>query len=145
VGEQAEFAVGTTIVADATVVVAVHGEVDPVTAPELEQALAAAAQGARDLIVDLSGTTFFDSSGIHALMRVGSRATAEGIRLSLVCGPSCVCRVLEIAGVDALYEVHSTIGGATRAAESAQRSPECGPRASVLLASLRRRLAGESA
>jgi anti-sigma B factor antagonist len=121
VGEQAEFAV-ETIVGDGTVVVAVQGEVDPVTAPELEQALFAAAQGARDLIVDLSGTTFFDSSGIHALMRVGSWANAEGTRLSLVCGPSCVRSVLEITGVDALYEMHPTIGGATRAAEAAPRA-----------------------
>lgn len=94
----------------ACLVVSVRGEVDLVTAPELERALrTASVPGTSDLIVDLSETSFFDSTGIHALLRAGAHAAPVGVRLSIVAGSSCVRRVLRIAGIDRLYDVHETM------------------------------------
>jgi anti-sigma B factor antagonist len=53
-----------------TAVVAVTGEVDLYTAPRLWDALdSAIAATPRQLIVDLSGVTFLDSSGLNVLVR----------------------------------------------------------------------------
>jgi hypothetical protein len=70
---QLEFGVATRACDSETFVVSAHGDVDPVTAPELERELLEAVQlGARRVVVDLTETTFFDSSAIHALIRSGA-------------------------------------------------------------------------
>lgn len=53
-----------------TVITAV-GELDPATAPLLDQAVAEArAGGAEQMIVDMAGITFVDSSGLRSLIAV---------------------------------------------------------------------------
>ena len=47
-----------------------RGELDIGTAPKLEQAVERALEeGCRDVVLDLSGTTLLDSSGLGALLR----------------------------------------------------------------------------
>ena len=77
------------------------GELDLDTVPELEAAVAAArAEGADEVVVDLSGLGFMDSSGLRCLVQADDRATAEGWRLILVRGPDPVHRVFEITRMD---------------------------------------------
>jgi anti-anti-sigma factor len=59
--------------------VAVRREVDMATAPERQAALdAAAADGARVFVVDLSEVSFVDSSGINVLCRSARRVRSCG-------------------------------------------------------------------
>jgi anti-sigma B factor antagonist len=89
--------------------VSVRGDVDLVTAADVELELLASAQlGARRVLVDLTETTFIDSSGIHVLVTGGERLVASGLQFGLVCGPN-VKKVLEIVGVDRMFQIHSTI------------------------------------
>jgi anti-sigma B factor antagonist len=78
-------------------VVAVAGEVDIASAPalrsELETALDA---GTPELWVDLCATTFMDSSGVHVL--ADAQRLAEE-RLTIVCPPGDVRRVLDLTGL----------------------------------------------
>jgi anti-sigma B factor antagonist len=76
-------------------VVAVSGEVDIASSPALRSALDDALD-ADDLCVDLSETTFMDSSGLHVLLDVHRRMEA---RLTIVCPPGNVRRVLDLTGV----------------------------------------------
>jgi anti-sigma B factor antagonist len=142
-GQNAEFEVETTVDGGVTVV-AVRGEVDLDTASRLEEALRTAGDDAPGLIVDLSATSFFDSTGIHALLRAGSRAGAQGVRLFLVCSPAGIPRrVLEITGVERLYAVCDTLDDAKQlAAEAATPSSER-VLANGFLPSLRRRPVSE--
>jgi anti-sigma B factor antagonist len=144
VEQETDFTVESTVDGGYTVV-AVHGDVDLDTAPRLEEALCSAADGAHGLIVDLSATSFFDSSGIHALLRAGSQAGSQGTRLFLVCGPAGITRkVLEITGVEGLYTLCGTLVDAKHlAAQVAPPAPELPVREGGLLASLRRRPASE--
>lgn len=144
--QQEQFGIDTGIAGHATVV-AVRGEVDLVTAPKLEQALGtAAAERPRGLIVDLTATSFFDSAGVHALLRSGSQAEADGVRLSVVCGRSFVRTVLEIAGVDRIYQLWDTLDDAWRSIDEATQTASApAPRENRLLTSFRRRAAGEPA
>jgi anti-sigma B factor antagonist len=86
-----------------SLVAVVRGELDMLTAPildaELEQATA---QGPRTLVIEMSGVTFLDSSGCHALVRAHRRSDTTGVELYLA-GLNGTCRrVLEVAGLTEL-------------------------------------------
>jgi anti-anti-sigma factor len=90
-------------------VVAVAGEVDMQTADDLQTAIVAAGNRALEIWVDLSDTTFMDSSGLHALVTARAHLIgAAGRRLVLICPPGPVLRVLTITGLDQLFEVYAT-------------------------------------
>ena len=63
----------------------VRGELDLATAPQLTQAVDGILDaGPSGLIVDLSPTTFLDSSGARELMRISRKAAAAGVVLHVV-------------------------------------------------------------
>lgn len=81
-------------------VLAVTGEVDLATAPELASAVdTALASGAQELWLDLSGAAFMDSSGLHLLLDAHHRMRGLRRRLTIVCPGGAVRRLFEIAGV----------------------------------------------
>jgi anti-sigma B factor antagonist len=93
-----------------TFVVSTYGDVDLATAPELEQELLETVdEGARQVVVDLTATTFFDSSGVHALMRAGDWLQSRGLQFGIVCANPRIRRILEITGIDQAVGVHATI------------------------------------
>jgi anti-sigma B factor antagonist len=75
------------------------GELDMAAIPALHCTLGEASSELECLVVDMSGLTFLDSTGIHFLLDVQSRAERDGWILRVVPGPPQVQRVLEIAGV----------------------------------------------
>ncbi len=82
-------------------VVAAPAEVDITNAEELQSALIkAAANGHRTLVVDMTGTQFCDSSGLHALIAVHKKAEAEGREVLLVVPGTTVLRVFALTGMD---------------------------------------------
>jgi anti-sigma B factor antagonist len=123
-----EFGVATTATGAEMLVVSAYGDVDPVTAPELEAELLEAVQlGARRVFVDLTKTTFFDSSAVHMLLRSGELLRASGLQLALVCSNPNVTRVLEITGADQVLQIHSTIEEAISLPVSSKASLEPRP------------------
>jgi len=82
--------------ADAVVVVLV-GELDLLVVPLLTDALTRALGEPRQrLIIDLSGLTFIDSSGLHALLHANERCRAAGRELTIRPGPPNVQMVFEL-------------------------------------------------
>jgi len=96
-------------------VVAVAGEVDMQTAPDLRTAIETASSRALEIWVDLTDTTFMDSSGLHALAAARAHLTDAGRRLVLICPQGRVLRVLTLTGLDQLFEIHATRGAANTA------------------------------
>jgi anti-sigma B factor antagonist len=88
-------------------IVAVTGELDAASTPQLEaplRELMSAVGG--DVVLDLSNCAFVDSTGLHVIIDARSTLEARGSRLALCCvehGP--VARVIEVAlpGVLDLY------------------------------------------
>lgn len=78
--------------------VTVEGELDAATAPELAQALRAAAPG-ETITVDLAGLTFIDSSGIAVLLAAHRREETDGTRLRLTRPSEPVRRTIGICGL----------------------------------------------
>jgi anti-anti-sigma factor len=80
-----------------------EGEIDPVTAPVAERELLAYVRRARErAVIDCSGLTFIDSSGLRMLVNV-QHATAQ--RLVLTDVPDCARRLLVITGLNDVFEV----------------------------------------
>ena len=84
-------------------VIGLSGELDLATAANVEQELRRVeATDASSIVVDLSGLTFMDSTGVRLLMQAQARSRADSDRLRLLRGPADVQRVFELCGVDGL-------------------------------------------
>jgi anti-anti-sigma factor len=95
---------------DRTAVVAASGEIDITNAEGFRDALLSALNaGAAALVVDMTSTTFLDSSGVTALVRAARRATAADATLRLAVTAPPVLRVLNLVGIDRLIEVHPSL------------------------------------
>ena len=98
--------------AGACSVVTVVGELDIATAPELVMALDRAAEsGCSQVVVDLLGTSFIDSTGLTTLFRAHKKLEGNGHpSLSIVVGPSNfeVRRVIDLMGFDEVFEIHES-------------------------------------
>jgi len=84
-------------------VVAVRGELDLSTAPELEGPLQAAVSSGDRLLLDLSECEFIDSTGIAMIVRAWQQLNAddgEQAKLAICSGNEQVRRVLEITGLE---------------------------------------------
>lgn len=99
---------------DVMSVVRVGGEIDVASAPELAKWLEAVPEGV-DLVVDLSGVTFLDSTGLGVLVGAWNRCNNSGppCRLALVVSTAEVERLLEVAGLSEVFECFPTIEAAT--------------------------------
>lgn len=80
-------------------VVAVVGEVDADNCDEFRSALLEQASEVDRLVVDLSGLTFIDSSGISELLRVSNSLSDDGRSMTIKDPSPAVQRVLEITGL----------------------------------------------
>ncbi len=82
------------------------GEIDLYTAPSVrEAALQAITHHDGTLHIDLSGVTFMDSTGLEVLLATRRRAELSGGSLRLVDPTQSVLRVLEVTGVDRLFQI----------------------------------------
>jgi anti-anti-sigma factor len=85
--------------------IALSGQFDIASADDATRALQALLKRGLDLVVvDLSGLDFMDSTGVRFLVEGRETARDLGVKLSLVHGGDPVRRVLEVAGVMALFE-----------------------------------------
>ncbi len=102
-----------------TVVLAVHGEADLHVAPELRERIAhATREGASELVLDLTQTTFVDSMTLGVLLGGLKRLRDDGGRLRLVVDRPDIRRIFEITLLDGLFPIHASLDEAL-AAEAA--------------------------
>jgi anti-sigma B factor antagonist len=90
-------------------VIAVAGELDIATAPELCARLdARRIQRRPRMLVDLTDVDFCDSTGLRALLGAASEVRAHGGRFAIVCPPSgTVARLLDIVGASEWMAIHA--------------------------------------
>jgi anti-sigma B factor antagonist len=98
--EPAPFAVIVTPVTDNEVRVSVEGELDLVSASELEENLKRELLASNDVLLDLSAMDFIDSTGLHAIVESVRTAKAVGRKLKLSADlPQHARRLMEIVGL----------------------------------------------
>ena len=86
--------------------VSVAGEADLYTAPELKAALVGAIDGgARSVLVDLSRTTFIDSTTLGVLMGGVRRLRPNGGEIAIVCRDANIRKIFEITLLDRVFAI----------------------------------------
>lgn len=91
------------------VAVAVTGEIDMHTAPELGGKLRELIEGGEHRIVlDLSGVDFLDSTGLGVMVGAMKELSEHGGWMRLVCPEERVLRVFRITGLDQKVAIFGT-------------------------------------
>lgn len=89
------------------------GEVDLATAPRFRERLIELVEaGERQIVVDLDGVVFLDSTGLGVLVGGLKRLRANGGELGLVCSNPTILRVFEITGLDRVFSIHDSVDSA---------------------------------
>lgn len=86
------------------VVVRASGEIDVATAPQIESQLISMIDGGSSVALDLAEVTFIDSSGLRALVTARQRAEEKAVAFSLAGRSAAVERLLQVTGLDAVFE-----------------------------------------
>jgi len=96
-----------------THVVSVAGEIDLFTAPEFKQRMSAPIDAGRSrLVVDLSETTFIDSSSLGVLIGAHRRLKLRGGVLLVVCENEAIAKTFKITGLDGVFTLARTVEAA---------------------------------
>ncbi len=105
----AEFALSEESLGEGRHVVAVRGEIDLFTAPELKKMLADAIEnGASQVVVDLSETSFLDSTALGVLIGAVKRLRGRDGALTLVNTDANIAKTFEITGLDQIFTISAT-------------------------------------
>ena len=108
-----EFEITDHKVDDDTHVVAVAGEIDLFTAPEFKQRMSELIDAGRSrLVVDLSETTFIDSSSLGVLIGAHRRLKLRGGALLVVCENEAIAKTFKITGLDGVFTIAPTVEAA---------------------------------
>jgi anti-sigma B factor antagonist len=115
-----EFAVSEESLDAQRHLVAVRGEIDLFTAPELKQVLTEAVeQGKSRVVVDLSETTFLDSTALGVLIGAVKRLRSREGALAIVNTDTNIAKTFEITGLDQVFTILPTRDEALRALDGA--------------------------
>jgi anti-sigma B factor antagonist len=99
-----EFAIEDRRLSGGIHVIAVTGEIDLFTAPEFKQSLSKPIdEGVDRVIVDLSATTFIDSSSLGVLIGTHRRLKLQGGQLAVVCDNDSIVNTFKITGLDGVF------------------------------------------
>ncbi|MDV3128851.1 STAS domain-containing protein [Mycobacterium sp. 21AC1] len=96
-------------------VVAVTGTVDMLTAPQLEEAIAAAAKSSPPaMVVDLSAVEFLASAGMGVLVAAHGDLT-PAVRFAVVADGPATSRPLKLVGIADVVDLYATLDEALSA------------------------------
>ncbi len=104
----------TTGSANNYTVVAVAGEIDIFTAPQLREKLVELTEaGEHRIVVDLLRVDFLDSTALGVLVGIHRRISPEGGALNLVCTKPHILKMFRISGLDQTFPISSSVDEAT--------------------------------
>jgi anti-sigma B factor antagonist len=92
-----------------TAIVAARGEIDIFTAPDLKrEARQAVEDGATKLVLDLSETTFLDSTGLGVIIGLAKLVRPAGGDITIVNTDPTIARTFEITGLAEILTIRGT-------------------------------------
>ncbi len=110
-----DFGVATTQ-AGKHAVAEVTGELDVYTAPALEELLGDLVDAGKvDIVVDLTGVTFMDSTGLGLLIKVLKWTREHDGSLRIVANTEKVLKVFRVTGLESVLSIFPTRDEATGA------------------------------
>lgn len=91
-------------------VVALSGDVDLHYSPEARKQILAQLNDNNNVLVDLSGVSYIDSSGIASLVEGFQLARNRKLQFGLVGVSDAAHQVLQLARLDKVFQIKDTIG-----------------------------------
>ena len=96
-------------------VIAVSGEIDVATAPQLRECLhRVIAQGESTIVLDLLGVTFLDSTALGVLVGALKRCREVGGDLHIVVADPRIVKIFEITGLTNVFTIVDSLQAAGR-------------------------------
>ena len=118
------FSVNTEQLSDDAYLIALAGEVDLYTAPEFKQELLdVIGKGGNQVVVDLTETTFIDSTTLGVLVGGVKRLRTNDGQLSLICSDRNITKIFEITGLDRVFRIHASREEALQGAAAGEGAP----------------------
>jgi anti-sigma B factor antagonist len=90
-------------------VIALAGDVDLEQSPKARQILLDGLEQGIDILVEMSGVTYIDSSGVASLVEAFQLAKQKGRSFALVSVNPAALRVLQLARLDKVFVIHDTL------------------------------------
>ena len=98
---------------DGRAVVAVGGEIDVYTAPKLRDKITElVGDGKHDLVIDMEGVDFLDSTGLGVLVGGLKKVRAHDGSLQLVCNQDRLLKIFRITGLAKVFVIHESADAA---------------------------------
>jgi anti-sigma B factor antagonist len=85
------------------------GEVDLSCSPEARKRILASLDAGKNLLIDLSGVTYIDSSGVASLVEGYQTAKKQNLKFGLVGVSQAAISVLQLARLDKVFPIHPTV------------------------------------
>lgn len=127
-----------------THVVAVRGELDLYTLPELKRTLGELGEvDSPYVIIDLTHATLVDSTSLGALLETARGLRANGGELVVSCSDRTIRKVFATTGIDRLVPIHASLDEAVQ--QALERMLDLAPLPSGRQAAARRAEAGSTA
>jgi anti-sigma B factor antagonist len=97
------------------IVLALVGEIDLYTAPRLQSELTSALSDGKpaQIVVDMSGVEFCDSTGMNVLLAAHRVAAGRGGQLALAAPRPSVRKILEVTGLQSVFTIHDDLPAVT--------------------------------
>lgn len=95
-----------------TTIVALSGDVDLENSPQVRSVLLDSVRGRRGVLVEMSAVSYIDSSGIASLVEAYQSARRANTLFALVAVSDAAMRVLELARLDQVFAIHSSVSEA---------------------------------
>jgi anti-sigma B factor antagonist len=106
----------TTRAVGSHMVLAVGGEIDVYTAPQLRAELIRLADaGYAHIVVDMERVDFLDSTGLGVLVGALKRARAAGGSVELVCTQPKILKIFNVPGLEKVFGIHPSVDEAVAA------------------------------
>jgi anti-anti-sigma factor len=115
------------VAADRYTVIEAYGEIDIASAGELRALIDSSRAGGTDqLILDLSGIRFIDSSGLNVLIGA-ARHFGSGSFAVIISRPG-IRKIFALTGIDSVVPIFESVSDAVRALDSGRAGKEPGAR-----------------
>jgi len=90
-------------------IVSVGGEIDVYTAPKLrDQISELVADDRHDLLIDLEGVDFLDSTGLGVLVGGLKKVRAQDGSMELICSQDRLLKIFRITGLAKVFTIHDS-------------------------------------
>jgi anti-sigma B factor antagonist len=99
-------------------VLAVGGEIDVYTAPQLRERLIELVEGGNQhIVVDMEQVEFLDSTGLGVLVGGLKRVRAHDGSLRLVCAQERILKIFRITGLEKVFGIYGSVNEALAASD----------------------------